>query len=48
VLLCREHGGKGGGRAESAQGAIPARAVEKALQAAQAAALAGATEGTTG
>jgi alanyl-tRNA synthetase len=44
--LCREHGGKGGGRAETAQGAIPARAVQAALQAAQAAALAGAGEGT--
>ena len=46
--LCREHGGKGGGRAESAQGAIPAQAVQAALQAAEAAALAGAREGTTG
>jgi alanyl-tRNA synthetase len=45
--LVREFGGKGGGRAESAQGAIPAQAVEAALLAAQAAALAGA-EGTNG
>jgi len=46
--LCREFGGKGGGRSETAQGAIPAQAVEKALQAAQSAALAGANEGKTG
>ncbi len=46
--LCREYGGKGGGRPESAQGAIPAHAVEAALHAAEAAALAGAKEGATG
>ena len=46
--LCREHGGKGGGRPESAQGAIPARAIQAALKAAEAAALAGAREGKTG
>jgi len=46
--LCREFGGKGGGRPESAQGAIPAHAVEVVLRAAEAAALAGAKEGTTG
>ena len=45
--LCREYGGKGGGRPESAQGAIPAHALEAALDAARAAALAGAQEGTT-
>ena len=45
--LCREYGGKGGGRPESAQGAIPAHALEAALGAARAAALAGAQEGTT-
>jgi len=43
--ICREFGGKGGGRPESAQGAIPARAVEAALRAAEAVALAGAREG---
>ncbi len=43
--LCREFGGKGGGRPESAQGAIPAHAVAAALRAAEAAALAGAKEG---
>jgi len=46
--ICREFGGKGGGRPESAQGAIPARAVEAALKAAEAAALAGAREGQPG
>jgi alanyl-tRNA synthetase len=46
--LCREHGGKGGGRPESAQGVIPAQAVEVALRAAEAAALAGAREGYPG
>jgi alanyl-tRNA synthetase len=46
--LCREFGGKGGGRPESAQGAIPAQAVDVVLRAAEAAALAGAKEGTTG
>jgi len=46
--LCREHGGKGGGRPESAQGAIPAQAIQAALKAAEAAALAGAREGKTG
>jgi alanyl-tRNA synthetase len=46
--LCREFGGKGGGRPESAQGAIPAQAVAAALSAAEAAALAGTEEGTTG
>ncbi len=46
--LCREFGGKGGGRPESAQGAIPAQAVAGALQAAEAAALAGAEEGNSG
>jgi alanyl-tRNA synthetase len=46
--LCREFGGKGGGRPESAQGAIPAHAVEVVLRAAEAAALAGAKEGTRG
>jgi alanyl-tRNA synthetase len=46
--LCREFGGKGGGRPESAQGTIPAQAVQVALQAAEAAALAGAREGKTG
>ncbi len=46
--LCREFGGKGGGRPESAQGAIPAQAVQAALLAAEAAALAGAREGKTG
>ncbi len=45
--LCREFGGKGGGRPESAQGAIPAHAVDAVLRAAEAAALAGAKEGTT-
>ena len=45
--LCREYGGKGGGRPESAQGAFPAHALEAALDAARAAALAGAQEGTT-
>src|SRR5437867_1213946 len=45
--LARELGGKGGGRPESAQGAIPAHALEAALDAARAAALAGAQEGTT-
>jgi alanyl-tRNA synthetase len=45
--LCRDFGGKGGGRPESAQGAIPAHALEAALCAAKAAALAGAQEGTT-
>ncbi len=44
--LCREFGGKGGGRAESAQGAIPAQNVTAALDAALALALAGAGEGT--
>ena len=48
VGLCREYGGKGGGRPECAQGAIPAQAVQAALQAAEAAALAGAREGKTG
>ncbi len=46
--LCLKFGGKGGGRPESAQGAIPAQAVEAALMAAEAAALAGAREGKTG
>ena len=46
--LCREHGGKGGGRPESAQGTIPAQSVAGALKAAEAAALAGAEEGTSG
>ncbi len=45
--LCREFGGKGGGRPESAQGAIPEHAVLAVLRAAEAAALAGAKEGTT-
>jgi alanyl-tRNA synthetase len=47
-VLCREFGGKGGGRPESAQGAIPAQAVDAVLRAAEAAALAGAEEGATG
>jgi alanyl-tRNA synthetase len=46
--LCREYGGKGGGRSESAQGAIPAQAIEAALRAAESAALAGAREGNPG
>jgi len=46
--LCSKFGGKGGGRPESAQGAIPAQAVEAALEAAEAAALAGAREGMNG
>ncbi|HMI32180.1 MAG TPA: DHHA1 domain-containing protein [Candidatus Limnocylindrales bacterium] len=46
--LCREFGGKGGGRPESAQGTIPAQSVVAALSAAEAAALAGNEEGTTG
>lgn len=45
--LCREFGGKGGGRPESAQGAIPANAVPAMLRAAETAALAGAREGIT-
>lgn len=45
--VCREFGGKGGGRPESAQGAIPRQALEAALGAAKAAALAGAQEGTS-
>jgi alanyl-tRNA synthetase len=45
--LCREFGGRGGGRPESAQGTIPAQAVEPALRAAEAAALAGPREGKT-
>jgi len=44
--LCREYGGKGGGRPESAQGAIPAHVSGAALDAARAAALAGTQEGT--
>ncbi|MBI4364874.1 MAG: hypothetical protein HY568_05530, partial [Candidatus Latescibacteria bacterium] len=43
--VCREFGGKGGGRPESAQGAIPRQSLTAALQAAEAAALAGAQEG---
>ena len=43
--ICREHGGKGGGRPESAQGAIPRHAVEAALVAARDAVLAGRPEG---
>jgi alanyl-tRNA synthetase len=43
--VCREFGGKGGGRPESAQGAIPRHALTAALEAARAAALAGAEEG---
>jgi len=39
--LCRRHGGKGGGRPESAQGSIPADRVARALDDARAAALAG-------
>ncbi|HSQ60647.1 MAG TPA: alanyl-tRNA editing protein [Acidobacteriota bacterium] len=39
--LCRRHGGKGGGRAESAQGSFPADRVAQALDDARAAAMAG-------
>jgi len=44
--ICREHGGKGGGRPESAQGAIPRHSLEAALGAARDAALAGRPEGS--
>ena len=39
--LCRRHGGKGGGRPESAQGSFPADRVARALDDARTAALAG-------
>jgi alanyl-tRNA synthetase len=39
--LCRRHGGKGGGRPETAQGSFPAERVAQALDDARAAALAG-------
>jgi len=45
--LARELGGKGGGRPESAQGAVPPQAIEALVRAAGAAALAGAEEGKT-
>jgi len=44
--LNRTHGAKGGGRPESAQGAIPADRVEAALRVARAAAMAGNDKGT--
>ena len=44
--LNRTHGAKGGGRPESAQGAIPADRVEAALSVARAAAMAGNDKGT--
>ncbi|TMQ49439.1 MAG: hypothetical protein E6K71_04740 [Candidatus Eisenbacteria bacterium] len=45
--LARELGGKGGGRPESAQGAIPPQAIEALVRAAGAVALAGVEEGKT-
>jgi len=45
--LARELGGKGGGRSESAQGAIPPQAIEALVRAAGAVALAGVEEGKT-
>jgi alanyl-tRNA synthetase len=42
--LCRSHGAKGGGRPESAQGAIPADRAAEAIEAARRAALAGANQ----
>ncbi len=45
--LAREHGGKGGGRPETAQAAIPPHAIEALIRAAGAEALAGAEEGKT-
>lgn len=43
--ICRRHGGRGGGRAESAQGTIPREAVEAALREAREVALAGRAKG---
>ncbi len=45
--ICRRHGGRGGGRAESAQGTIPRQSVEAALGEARDAAMAGHEKGTT-
>ena len=45
--ICRRFGGKGGGRPESAQGAIPRHSLDAALEAAREAALAGESEGPT-
>ena len=43
--VCRRHGGKGGGRPESAQGAVPEREVAAALETARELALTGTWEG---
>jgi alanyl-tRNA synthetase len=45
--ICSRHGGRGGGRPESAQGTIPKDQVDAALQAAMGAAVAGTEKGTT-
>jgi alanyl-tRNA synthetase len=45
--VCRRHGGKGGGRPESAQGAVPGDQVAGALETAWELALAGSWEGIT-
>ncbi|MGH7682350.1 MAG: alanyl-tRNA editing protein [Candidatus Eiseniibacteriota bacterium] len=45
--ICRRHGGRGGGRAESAQGTIPRPSVEAALGEAREAAMAGREKGAT-
>jgi alanyl-tRNA synthetase len=45
--VCRRHGGKGGGRPESAQGAVPRDQVAAALETARGLAMAGPPEGTT-
>ena len=44
--ICRRHGGRGGGRPESAQGTIPREAVAMALTEARDAAMAGREEGS--
>lgn len=46
--VCRRHGGKGGGRPESAQGAVPGDRVAGALETARELALTGTWEGNTG
>ena len=43
--ICGRHGGRGGGRPESAQGTIPREQVEAALRAAESAAMAGMEKG---
>jgi alanyl-tRNA synthetase len=43
--ICRRHGGRGGGRAESAQGTIPRESVEAALVEARETAMAGRAKG---